>query len=219
MAESSVLTEEIILAKSGKKKCSDVVKVNAFAMGVERITSLKSFHNLEVVSLSLNKISSLEVFSDCHALKELHLRKNNVADLSELKHLSQLPHLHTLLLSDNPCTKVEGYRSTTISMLKSLRKLDALQVTDQEKLARVEEVKEPVENEADMKTSSDDNENFATCIIDNVSQPSPTSDEGPLCSHYSNTLLAAKLLLTTLNDSEVQQLQIWCSQELLERKK
>lgn len=218
MTESSVLTEEIILAKSGKKKYSDVVKVNAFAMGVERITSLKSFHNLEVVSLSLNKISSLAVFSDCYALKELHLRKNNIVDLSELQHLSKLPDLHTLLLSDNPCTKEEGYRSTAIRMLKSLRKLDALQVTDQEKLARDETVKEPVEDNGDLKTSTDDNENFATCIADD-SQRSSKADPNLVGSPYSNTLLAAKLLLTTLNDAEVQQLQIWCAQELLERKK
>lgn len=129
MTEASVLTEEMILAKSGKKKYTDVTKMNAFAMGVERITSLRSFSNLEVVSLSLNKISSLQVFADCHALKELHLRKNNVADIAELNYLSHLAHLHTLLLSDNPCTKLEGYRNTAICTLKMLKKLDSLQVT------------------------------------------------------------------------------------------
>lgn len=128
MAEASILTEEMILSKSGKKKCTDVTKINAFAMGVERITSLKSFSNLEVVSLSLNKISSLEVFADCLALKELHLRKNNITDILELNHLSLLSNLHTLLLSDNPCTKLEDYRNIAICKLKFLRKLDSLQV-------------------------------------------------------------------------------------------
>ena len=221
MAESTVLTEDMILAKSGKKKPADVIKVNAFAMGVERITSLKSFVSLEVVSLSLNKMTSLQVFADCHALKELHLRKNSISDVEELKHLSQLTELHTLLLSDNPCTKVEGYRSTAIRMLKSLRKLDALQVTEQEKLARVEEEKEPSTNAAATTTPDD---NFATCIIDTETQGiasvvSSTGNSPQNSSHYSNTLLATKLLLSTMNESEVQQLQIWCAKELLERKK
>jgi Leucine-rich repeat (LRR) protein len=230
MAESSVLTEEIVLAKSGKKKYADVTKINAFAMGVERITSLKSFVNLEVVSLSLNKISSLEVFADCHALKELHLRKNNIEGIDELQHLSQLTNLHTLLLSDNPCTKLEGYRITAIRVLKSLRKLDSLQVTDQEKLARLEEEEEKIKSTAEEVVSSNSDDKFGTCN-DQISSPplsptivdkSPTTptlaDDGSLKT-YSNTLLAAKLLLSDMNDSEVQQLQIWCAKDLIERKK
>lgn len=240
---STILTEEIILAKSGKKRCAEVTKINSFAMGITSLTSLKKFINLEVVSLSLNKISSLEVFSDCSNLKELHLRKNNIADITELNYLSQLPILHTLLLSDNPCTKDEGYRTTAICILKNLRKLDSLQVTDKEKLARVKEVKEFVPHSLEEGVANDDcnsDKNFATCIVDKESSLTPikssssssyplqppsspphlTVDDGslPLQTYYSNTLLASKLILSDLNDSEVQQLQIWCAEELIERK-
>ena len=38
--------------------------------------------NLEIVSLSVNKIHSLKDFVYCSKLQELYLRKNNIKDLT-----------------------------------------------------------------------------------------------------------------------------------------
>ena len=103
-------------------------------------------------------------------------------------------------------------------------------MTDQEKLIRDEEnakspppsvIEEEITNQLSSRSGDD---KFATCILDQESPPSASSvssegDNGSLKTTYSNTLLAAKLLLGDMNDSEVQQLQIWCAKELLERKK
>lgn len=43
--------------------------------------------NLEICSLSLNKINSLKDFATQKKLAELYLRKNLIADLSETKYL------------------------------------------------------------------------------------------------------------------------------------
>jgi hypothetical protein len=40
---------------------------------------------VEVLSLSINRISGLRSFGRCHALRELYLRKNEVASLEELR--------------------------------------------------------------------------------------------------------------------------------------
>jgi hypothetical protein len=48
--------------------------------------------NLEVASLSLNRISQLGAFSRMRCLKELFLRKNNVADINQVWHLAVRGH-------------------------------------------------------------------------------------------------------------------------------
>ena len=42
---------------------------------------------------SANKIEYLEAFSNCHKLKELYLRRNNITDIRELEHLKSLKKL------------------------------------------------------------------------------------------------------------------------------
>nr|VZI53761.1 unnamed protein product [Spirometra erinaceieuropaei] len=63
---------------------------------------------LEVISLSSNKIESLEAFAHCRTLRELYLRNNNISKLDEIQHLRALPHLHTLFLLGNPCCYAPG---------------------------------------------------------------------------------------------------------------
>ena len=242
MTESAVLTEAIILAKAGKKKPEDITKLNAFAMGVERIITLKPFVNLEIVSLSLNKMTSLEVFADCLSIKEIHLRKNNVSSINELEHLANLPGLHTLLLSDNPCTKLDGYRSTAIRLLKYLRKLDSLQVTEEEKLVRVENSSDDMQlvaEDMEIQIKNDDNsrqnfvrvasdDKYETCTANSSLINSSTNvatdtlatsgDDLFNSKNNSNTLLAVKLLLAEMNMMEVEQVRRWCDEKLSNRK-
>jgi Leucine-rich repeat (LRR) protein len=40
--------------------------------------------NLEVLSLSVNSISTLKEIVKCPKLSELYLRKNNIADINEI---------------------------------------------------------------------------------------------------------------------------------------
>ena len=43
---------------------------------------------VEVLSLSVNRITSLKQFAACPSLEELYLRKNEIADLSEVPPIS-----------------------------------------------------------------------------------------------------------------------------------
>ena len=72
---------------------------------------------LEMLSLSVNKIGSLRHFSACANLVELHLRKNEVTDLGEVRHLVGLKKLKVLWLCDNPCADVPDYRARVIQMI------------------------------------------------------------------------------------------------------
>ena len=89
--------------------------------------------NVEIVSLSLNRISALKDFQGCTKLAELYLRKNNIADLSEVQYLTKLPHLKVLWLSHNPCAEHPYYRQYVIKMLPGLSKLDNAEITQEER--------------------------------------------------------------------------------------
>ena len=80
--------------------------------------------NIEVISLSVNSITTLEDFSHCTNLTELYVRRNCIACLSEVYFLKNLPKLKVLWLADNPCAAGENYRATILRILPNLHKLD-----------------------------------------------------------------------------------------------
>ena len=73
---------------------------------------------------SVNDISTLEDFQECHNLQELYIRKNNIASLNEICYLRRLPKLRNLWLADNPCATGSLYRLTVLRNLPNLVKLD-----------------------------------------------------------------------------------------------
>mmetsp|Transcript_27666 Transcript_27666/g.27356 ORF Transcript_27666/g.27356 Transcript_27666/m.27356 type:complete len:219 (-) Transcript_27666:29-685(-) len=89
--------------------------------------------NLEVLSLSVNKITTLKHFQYCRKLTELYLRKNLISDLNEIRYLQDLPSLKVLWLWDNPCAELSNYRAIVIGALPNLVKLDNQAVTPEEK--------------------------------------------------------------------------------------
>ena len=97
------LTEEMI-----KDKCANVddisslIDLNFWASDLEDVSILSEMPNVETVSLSLNKITSLQYFRSCSNLKELFLRKNKIDNLREINYLKNLPNLKVLWLWDNP---------------------------------------------------------------------------------------------------------------------
>ena len=88
---------------------------------------------VEVLSLSVNKIKTLRVFSECHNLKELYLRKNDIGNLEDVVCLKKLQHLSVLWLCDNPCASHPLYRLYVIKMLPNLVKLDNIDVKSEER--------------------------------------------------------------------------------------
>lgn len=88
---------------------------------------------MEIVSLSLNKITTLRDFASCPNITEIYLRKNNICDLKEIANLQRLTRLRVLWLSHNPCADHPFYRAYTIRTIPSLMKLDNAEVTSQER--------------------------------------------------------------------------------------
>ena len=91
---------------------------------VDDIDLCSQMPKLQVLSLSVNRVSSLAPLQHCVELEELYIRKNRLEDLDELKNLKGLKKLRVLWIEENPCTLSSSYRRKVIQMLPQLMTLD-----------------------------------------------------------------------------------------------
>ncbi|XP_070175510.1 cilia- and flagella-associated protein 410-like [Littorina saxatilis] len=94
------------------------------ASQIQDASIVRRMPNLEVCSLSVNNLSSLEDFSHCTNLQELYIRKNRVGSLTDVVYLKELEKLRVLWLADNPCSQGDNYRMTVLRTLPNLQKLE-----------------------------------------------------------------------------------------------
>ncbi|KAK6182510.1 hypothetical protein SNE40_010183 [Patella caerulea] len=126
------LTEGLVLARTRAQDLESVRKLNCWASDITDISIIRKMPDLEVCSLSGNKISTLEDFSHCPNLQELYIRKNNLTELTDIHWLKKLTKLRVLWLSDNPCSTGDNYRLSVLKTLPNIQKLDNIVVTEDE---------------------------------------------------------------------------------------
>ncbi|XP_017483909.1 PREDICTED: ell-associated factor Eaf-like isoform X7 [Rhagoletis zephyria] len=128
------LTEEMVIARSKQSDLGSIKKLNCWGSDLSDVSIIKRMRGVEVLALSVNKITTLQPFEDCHKLQELYLRKNNIQDINEIAYLQSLPALKYLWLEENPCCDRVGpnYRQTVLRALPNLKKLDNVEVTQEE---------------------------------------------------------------------------------------
>lgn len=88
--------------------------------------SNNNFRNLEnlelklgkivVLNLSQNYITSLAGFSKLYSLETLDVRSNQIVEVSEVKHICNLPCLENLILTGNPVSVVVDYRVKVLEL-------------------------------------------------------------------------------------------------------
>ncbi|KAH9420993.1 hypothetical protein DERP_001434 [Dermatophagoides pteronyssinus] len=125
---SSVLTENVVLVRTRSHDLNSVKKLNCWGCTLKDVSIVNRMPNVEVISF----IDTLQYFSSCTMLQELYLRKNEIKDINEILHLSQLQFLKKLSLEDNPCANVDNYRLTVLKALPNLEYLDNVKVTAEE---------------------------------------------------------------------------------------
>lgn len=129
------LTLEMIVQRTRTDRLDSIKNLNLWGNDLDNVSVISELPNLEVLSLSVNRISTLRDFADCPRLTELYLRKNSIPDLSEVQHLAGLKQLRVLWLCDNPCADTPNYRLIVIRFLPHLLKLDNTEVTGEERAA------------------------------------------------------------------------------------
>jgi hypothetical protein len=128
----TALLESTVLSKAKVAQLDEVVALNFWGQQLVDISLVRRMPRLQVISLSLNAISSLRDLETCFELRELYLRKNQIADLREILVLKALPHLRVLWLSENPLTAFGFYRSFVIANVPQLSVLDDIEITADE---------------------------------------------------------------------------------------
>jgi Leucine-rich repeat (LRR) protein len=127
------LTADVIQTKCKTDKIANIKNLNLWGNDIDDLSIIKEMPNIEICSLSLNKIHSLKDFANLKKLTELYLRKNLITDLTEVKYLQYCPQLKVLWLWDNPIAEHPLYRPYIIKLLPHLMKLDNAAVTQEEK--------------------------------------------------------------------------------------
>ena len=130
---SNRLTEEFILKKTNSKSLADIHNLSLWGQKLTDVTAIESIPHLKTCAFSVNSIDSLKPFESCKHLEELFLRKNNINGLDQLFYLQDLKNLKVLWLSDNPIASIDNYRLFTIATLPQLKKLDQIDITDDER--------------------------------------------------------------------------------------
>lgn len=75
------LTPAVIKSKTRQTSLGEVRQLNMWGQDIGDVSILKQLPRVEILSLSVNAISSLRHFFWCSQLCELYLRKNSIQDL------------------------------------------------------------------------------------------------------------------------------------------
>jgi hypothetical protein len=144
-----MLTEELILKKCPQKNLNEIKIFNLWGYDIENINIISKMHNLEILSLSVNKISTLKPLKNCFKLKELYLRKNNISSLKEIDYLKNLQCLKILRLEENPICKFKNYTNYILNVLPNLYKLDSYEIEKSKRFKTIQTI-----NQTDCKRDS-----------------------------------------------------------------
>lgn len=118
------LKEHMILDKTHTTSLGDVRILNMWGYELTDVSVVQYLRNVETISLSLNKIRTLQPFAGLRKLRCLFLRQNEISDIHEVDYLIDLPCLKQLMLRDNPIAQQPDYRRYILRALPGLEKLD-----------------------------------------------------------------------------------------------
>ncbi|KAL3048123.1 hypothetical protein OYC64_006824 [Pagothenia borchgrevinki] len=112
---------------------------------LERIEGLENLKCLQVLDLSLNRITSLSGLLNLHLLGSINLEKNMISEIQECKHIHDIFLLRDLNLVGNPVQDQPDYRLAVIFLLQHLTVLDQEKVTVEEKVSSVNQFDPPLD--------------------------------------------------------------------------
>ena len=122
---------------SGLETLENLVSLDLSQNNIRKIEGLRALVSLRTLNLSDNKIQQIpgKELSPLVALSSLHLARNQIADLEELKQLAPLPVLSAVFFEGNPVSTLRDYLLFLVFHLPNLKQIDVLAVTTDHKQA------------------------------------------------------------------------------------
>jgi Leucine-rich repeat (LRR) protein len=111
-----------------------IQELNLSGNCIADLSLLDTCPKLSSLDVSNNNIRTLSPLLKCGQLMWLNASNNQIELIRQCDFLSELNWLNTLLLSGNPCSLKQFYRRRVIGKLPKLFKLDASDVTPEEKI-------------------------------------------------------------------------------------
>jgi cilla- and flagella-associated protein len=124
------LTAALVQAKSKTDNLKMITSLSVWSIGFHDVSILRQMVSLEIVSLPVNRISTLKDFQGLAKLRELSVRDNCIRDLRELLYLR----------------KAANARITAIAILPQLKKLNNIEITQNERQQSLNIDLEQIEN-------------------------------------------------------------------------
>ncbi|XP_038843611.1 leucine-rich repeat and guanylate kinase domain-containing protein-like [Salvelinus namaycush] len=112
---------------------------------IEKIENVETLRTLQVLDLSLNRITSLSGLQNLHLLGSINLERNLISEIKEATHIHDLSLLRELNLQRNLVQEQLDYRLAVIFLLQHLTGLDQEKVTVEEKVSAVNKFDPPLE--------------------------------------------------------------------------
>ena len=185
------LTKDLIFQKTKNDKIELLTKLNFWGNEIGDVSIIRYMPQLEIISLSLNKIKTLKWFARMENLIELHLRENLIEDIEEIKYLINCPKLRILSISGNPISKELNYRDIIINKLPQLVKLDDHIITSEERMKAQNKMEDVPQNNNKQNNSNSNNQIESRILKEEKKME-------------SNGLKCILLLLQDLNLEELQ---------------
>jgi len=115
--------------KAKTNRIDTIKNLNLWGNDLDDISIVNGMNSLEVLSLSVNNISTLKDVQFCYNLKELYLRKNLISNINEIRYLQNLRKLKKLWLGENPIADIPMYRTLVVKLLPNIEILDNVPIT------------------------------------------------------------------------------------------
>ena len=197
-----MLTKEEILSKYKVKSLEDIKNINLWGCDLTNIDIISEMKNVEVVSLSLNKISTLKPFENLQHLKELYLRKNDISNIKEIDYLKKCINLKILWIEENPlCEKNPNYQKEIIKELPQIIKLDNKSVKDilneEDKKIEEKEEEKKEEEKKEVEKKEEEKKEEEKKIEEEKKEEEEKKQENDLLNEMNNDLVNLKT--TNLN--------------------
>ncbi|CAK68440.1 unnamed protein product (macronuclear) [Paramecium tetraurelia] len=180
---SKPLTQTLIAQKAKTEALYSIKSLNLWGNDLDDISIIERLPQLEVLSLSVNRITTLADIAKCKNIKELYLRKNNISSITELQFLQQLPKLKVLWLQENPIADHPNYREAVICNSSTLEKLDDVVISQQDRANAQIQLQYGISQSPPTKSSQKSDEEIAQHVeVTKPNQYSPNNGGG----RYSN---------------------------------